>query len=65
MGLHVAENYDHTLGRCEATCSFHFIIKKVRMIDKCFIMLSVKKFPSFLLMQTGIEKYGSMPGFRG
>jgi len=25
MELHVAENYYHTLGRCEATCSFHIL----------------------------------------
>jgi len=24
MELHVAENYYHTSGCCEATCSFHF-----------------------------------------
>gem|GEM_PF-2960509 len=26
MELHVAENYYHTLGCCEATCSFHLFI---------------------------------------
>jgi hypothetical protein len=32
MELHVAENYDHALGCCEVTCSFHLYII-------CFLMV--------------------------
>ena len=31
MELHVAENYYHALGCCEATCSFHFYILAIAL----------------------------------